>query len=177
MKDMRDILAAHAERYPLWSVEDLYKLIHQSAMGSEHAIKEGVDVAGWLVRELEGMGPGPEEPLLDPISPDGSILRVHLLPFARHGFDHGLLVNAFIRTAREFQGSQKLIEDYKGNAIELARHGKLQIDRKEITGFFEEMKSANYPAIHHSSVFSKHYRPAYRVVARLYLPQEILAAA
>lgn len=177
MKDMRDILADHAVRYPLWCVEDLYKLIHQSAMGSEHAVKEEGKVRVWLLREFEEMGPGPEEPLLDPISPDGSILRVHLRPFVRHGFDHRLLINAFIQTAREFQGSQKRIEDYKENAVELARDGNMQIDPKEIIGFFGEMKAADYPAIHHSLGFSKHYQPAYRVVANRYLPQEISAAA
>jgi hypothetical protein len=177
MKDMRDILAAHAVRYPLWGVEDLYKLIHQSAMGSEHAVKDESKVEDWLVRELGEMGPGPEESLLDPISPDGLILRIHLRPFARHGFDHRLLADAFIRTASEFQGSRKLIEDYKQNAVELTRDDKLQIDHKEIIGFFEEMKVANYPAVQHSSAFSKHYRPAYRVVAKHYLPQKILDAA
>jgi hypothetical protein len=177
MEDMHNILAAHATRYPLWGVEDLYKLIHQSGMGSEHALKDESKVADWLLRELEEMGPGPEEPLLDPISPDGLILRVHLRPFARHGFDHSLLADAFIQTAREYQGSQKLIEDYKHNAVELARDDKLHIDRKEIIGFFEEMKAADYPAVHHSSAFSKHYRPAYRVVAIHYLPQKILDAA
>jgi len=174
MKDMRDILAAHAVRYPLWGVEDLYKLIHQSAMGSEHAVKDEGVVKDWLIRELEEMGPGPQEYLLDPIAPEGMILRVHLRPYARQGSDHRLLADAFIRTAREFQGSQKLIEDYKHNAVELARDDKLQIDHKEIIGFFEEMKLANYPAIHHSSAFSKHYRPAYRVVAKCFLPPEIL---
>ena len=111
------------------------------------------------------------------VSPDGSILRIHLRPFARHGFDHSLLLNAFIQTAREFGGLQKLIEDYKENAVKIARDGKLHIDPEEITGFFEEMKAANYPAVHHSSAFSKHYRPAYRVVANRYLPQEISSAA
>jgi hypothetical protein len=174
---MRDILAAHAVRYPFWSVEDLYKLIHQSAMGSEHAIKEEAKVDDWLVRELREMGPGPEEPLLDPISPDGLILRVHLRPFARHGFDHKLLVNAFLRTAKEYQGSHKRIEDYRENAVELVREGKLQISTGEIIRLFAEMKANNYPAIHHSPLFGQHYRPAYRVVASLYLPKEISAAA
>jgi hypothetical protein len=176
-KDIRDILAAHAKRYPFWGVEDLYKLIHQSAMGSEHAVKDERKVADWLVRELEEMGPGPEEPLLDPISPDGSILRVHLRPFAQRGFDHGLLLNAFIQTAREFQGSQKRIENYKENVVELVREDKVQIDPKEIFRFFEEMKAIDYPAVHHSPVFSEHYRPAYRVVANRYLPQDISGVA
>jgi hypothetical protein len=177
MKDIRDILTAHTARYPLWCVEDLYKLIHQSAKGSEHAVKDETVVEDWLVRELAEMGPGPEEPLLDPIAPDSAIFRIHLRPFSKHGFDPMLLVDAFIRTAREFQGSQKLIEDYKKSAVELARDDKLQIDREEIMGFFGEMKAANYPAVHHSSAFRKHYRPAYRVVAGACLPPEILTAA
>lgn len=177
MKDMRDILTAHAGRYPLWSVEDIYKLIHQSALGSEHAVKDESKVADWLLHELEEMGPGPDEPLLDPISPDDSIFRIHLRPFSKHGFDPMLLTDAFIRTAREFQGSQKRIDDYKDSALELVFDNRLHIDRHEIIRFFDEMKTVNYPAVHHSSAFRKYYRPAYRVVAHCCLPPEILSAA
>jgi hypothetical protein len=175
--DMRRILTDHAIRYPSWSVEDLYKLIHQSAMGSEHALDDEVKVREWLLRELQEMGRGPEEPLLDPISPDGVILRVHLRPFARHGLECELLLDAFVRTAMQFRGSQKLVDEYRDLAVELALQGALTISARDVIHFFERMKANAFPAIHHSRLFESRYRPAYRVVASPYLSPEVLRVA
>jgi hypothetical protein len=176
IKDMREILADHAGRYPFWTEEDLYKLVHQAALGSEHALKEKAGVAERLLRELEALGPGPEEPLLDPLAPGGAIIRVHLRPFARRGLDPGLLADAFIRTAQEFRGSPQRIEDYREIAAELALAGRLQVSQEALQRFFGEMKAAAYPAVHHSAAFAAHYRPAYRVVAGWILPDEITGA-
>jgi len=174
--EMRNILTDHAGRYPAWSVEDLYKLIHQSATGSEHALKDDVAAREWLVRELGEVGRGPEEPLLDPISPDRLIIRVHLRPYARLAFDDGLLLQAFLRTAREFRGSNDLVERYGKVAVELAREGKLQVRDGDVIRFFAEMRASAYPAVHHSPVFEDRYRPAYRVVSSRFLQPEILSA-
>jgi hypothetical protein len=59
----------------------VYKLLHQAAMGSEHAAPEEALARAWLDRELSQMGPGPAEGVVDPISPDGEVVRVHLRPF------------------------------------------------------------------------------------------------
>jgi hypothetical protein len=175
--DMRNILEDHAFRYPSWCVEDLYKLVHQSAMGSEHAMTDEAAVQEWLTRELRLMGPGPEEPLLDPISPDSGILRVHLRPYVRHGFGHKLLLGAFVRTAREFRGAQELIAHHAQIAVSLAGEAHLRIVGETISRFFEEMRAKGFPAVHHSLIYQECYRPAYRVVARQFLHPEILAAA
>jgi hypothetical protein len=177
IKDMRAILADHARRYPRWTEEDLYKLVHQAALGSEHAIKEKAGVAARLIRELETLGAGPEEPLLDPLAPDSTIIRVHLRPFTRLGLDPGPLAEAFLQTAQEFQGSPQCIEDYSGIAEELALAGRLGISQEALQRFFGEMKTNGYPAVHHSVRFRAYYRPAYRVVASNFLPGEITAAA
>ncbi len=174
--NMHIILEDHAFRYPSWCVEDLYKLLHQSAMGSEHAVTDEAAVQEWLTRELRLIGSGPEEPLLDPISPDGEILRVHLRPYVRHGFGHRLLLGAFLRTAREFRGAQELIAHHAQIAVSLAREGNLRIPGETISGFFEEMRAKGFPAVHHSPMYQECYRPAYRVVARQYLHPDILAA-
>ena len=67
---MRTILAGHARRYPRWTEEDLYKLVHQAALGSEHAVQDEALARERLAREIAVLGPGPEEPLLDPLSPE-----------------------------------------------------------------------------------------------------------
>jgi hypothetical protein len=174
---MRRILTAHAARYPHWALDDLYKLIHQAAVGSEHAVSDGAHARDWLTRELAGLGPGPEEPLIDSISPGSEVVRVHLRPFVRLRLEGELLLDAFIRTAREFHGSVERLVEYGETAADLAREGLLRFGADEVTQYVARMKEAGFPAVHHSPAFEAEYRPAYRVVARHELPPEIIAAA
>jgi len=178
---MRAILLQHAERYPLWDIADLYKLVHQGAMGNEHAVADETAARAWLLRELEIMRSGPEghcpvEPILDSISADGSIVRVHLRQYVRLGLDAETLLGAFLHTAREFRGSTERIEESLSEAARLAREGLFAFDEADVRGLVARMKAVGFPAVHHSAVFEAAYRPAYRVVARAFLPRELLAA-
>jgi hypothetical protein len=74
-------------------------------LGSEHAVTNEAAARDWLEREIAGLGPGPEEPLIDVIACDGRIARVHLRPFLAGGGDPEALLRAFVRTANEHHGS------------------------------------------------------------------------
>ncbi len=171
---MRDILVAHGERYPLWELDDLYKLVQQAALGSEHAVTDEQAARDRLARELTEMGPGPDEPLVDPISPDGVIVRVHLRTYARLGLASERLLQAFLRTACGFRGSVEDIERALTEAERLARDGLLPFERDAVTRFAARMGLAGFPAMHHSTAYRAAYRPAYRVVATEFLPPELL---
>jgi hypothetical protein len=173
---MRDILIEHARRYPCWELDDVYKLIHQAAMGSEHATTDEAHAREWLTRELADLRSGPVELLLDPISADGLIVRVHLRPFASLGLDSEALLAAFLRTGKEFRGSTDRIEESFSEAARLARGGLLAFGETDVLSLIARMKSVGFPAVHHSAVFEAAYHPAYRVVARAFLPRELLAA-
>lgn len=163
---MRSILIEHNQRYPLWSVDDLYKLVYQAAMGSEHAVRDERAAGERLADEIAALGPGPQDPLADPISPDGQILRIHLRPFVQQGLNADRLLAAFIRTARDFQGQKQNIRRYGGSACEVALEGLLPIAPEEVEQAFADMEAGNFPPVHHSPLYEEHYRPAYRVVAR-----------
>jgi len=173
---MRDILIDHARRYPRWALEDLYKLVHQGAMGSEHAVIDEARAREWLTRELADLRSGPDEPLLDPISAGGLIVRVHLRPLVRLGLDAELLLGAFVRTAREFRGSTESIEVGFAEAAGLARDGLLAFGVADVRSLVARMRTVGFPAVRHSAVFRAEYHPAYRVVARAFLPWELPAA-
>jgi hypothetical protein len=170
---VRDVLLRHAERYPLWEPDDLYKLIHQGVMGSEHAVTDEVGARSWLIRELAELRPGPDEPLLDPISWSGAIVRIHLRPFASLGLDPEVLVEAFVRTARECRGSPDKVEAGLGDAAHLAGTRQLSFSEDDVRLLISRMGDAGFPAVRHSPAFRSHYRPAYRVVARAFLPGEL----
>ncbi len=170
---MREILIEHSRRYPLWELDDAYKLIHQAAIGSEHAVGDEARARAWLVRELARLGPGPDEPLIDPISPDGAIVRVHLRPYARLGLESEQLLQAFLRTAREFRGSPGEVQRGLMSAARLAREERLAFREADVLAFVARMEAGGFPTMHHSAAFGAEYRPAYRVVARPFLPKRL----
>jgi hypothetical protein len=147
-------------------IQDLYKLIHQAALGSEHAISDLEAPRQWLERELAEMGSGPEETLIDPISADGKIVRVHLRPFLAHGGDAGTLLSAFVRTANAFHGDKAVLQDYWNAATELRPFSSV-----EMIAFIETARAQDFPAVHHSPEYERLYRPAYRVIKRKYLDE------
>lgn len=161
-----EILRFHLDRYPEMQIQDVYKLLHQAALGSEHAVSKPELARNWLTRELAEMGEGPAEPLIDPISPGGGIVRIHLRSFVAAGYDSDLLLDAFIRTANEYQGEAYLLERYWQAAVEIATFPKLKMNK-----FFHSMQAKYYPAVHHSSKYENLYRPAYRVVATVCFPE------
>jgi hypothetical protein len=154
------ILRSHFSRYPEMQIQDLYKLLHQGAMGSEHAVSNPESARDWLTRELAELGEGPREPLIDPISPDGKIVRIHLRSFVAAGYNPDELLDAFIRTANEYRGDVRLLEGFWQAAIATFKFPTAEMDE-----FFQSMKANNYPAVHHSPEYEQLYRPAYRVVA------------
>lgn len=158
------ILANHLNRYPLMQVQDLYKLLHQAALGSGHAVQDEASALKRLEAELAGMGEGPEEPLLDPISPDGTISRLHLRSCLKAGVEPRMICTAFVRTANEWHGSTLTLREYGQAAARQAKADHWHLDGLEIEAYFATMEGKGYPAVHHSDIYSERYRPAYRVV-------------
>ena len=163
---IKTVLLEHTRRYPDWTLQDLYKLMHQSAMGNEHAVTDDARVREWLETELEQLAPGPEEPLVDPISPDGKVLRIHLRSFRMQKLNPEELLQAFVLTAQVFTPSPRLLVDYMNSAEELARHELLPFDAHELGDYLQGMRENGFPAVHHSQGYRRKYLPAYRVVAR-----------
>jgi len=168
--DLEQVLQLHLSRYPMMQPDDLYKLLHQAAMGSEHAIASREAARHWMNRELEDLriegDETVEEPLIEPLSPDGRLVRVNLRPYLRSGADPELLLDAFVRTGEEYSGDPLTLESYCEQAVELARQGSLPFSPAELEAHFATLKRKGYPAVHHSKSYADAYRPGYRVVLR-----------
>jgi hypothetical protein len=150
-------------------VQDLYKLIHQGALGSEHAVANIEAAQAWLVREVSNLGTGPLEETIDPLNPGGEIVRVHLRPYIEDGGDLDCLLKAFVRTANQYRGDPVVLLDAIGQAQELVNAREASFSGAELADFFKAMGAQGFPAIHHSPVYEELYRPAYRVVKRDFL--------
>jgi hypothetical protein len=152
-------------RYPRMEIQDLYKLIHQGAMGSEHAVKDEESARSRLLEEINYMQPGPIEPAVDPISIGGEIVRINLRPYIKAGGDPQALLYAFVRTANEYQGSPREIIRCWNYVEKFARSGDLKYQPDALSDFITRMSEKAYPAVHHSEMYVQSYYPAYRVVA------------
>lgn len=152
------------KRYPKMQVQDLYKLLHQAALGNGHAVPDEATARNSLAAEMKIMGEGPDEPLLDIISPEGSLSRLHLRPCFQAGINPNFILTAFLQTANKWDGSIQLLRSYGTAAAQLAETDKWEMKRFVIENYFATMEAQGFPVTHHSVVYREHYHPAYRVV-------------
>lgn len=169
MKFVAQLIGNHLSRYPAMALPDVYKLLHQAALGPAHAVA-GDAVAASLAQEMAALGDGPEEPLADVISPDGRLARIHLRPYRRAGLDAGALARAFAETAAAYPGSVEKLEKFCGCLGDLAQAGGLPFGRAEAESYVRDLREAGWPAVRHSAAYRDACSPAYRVVDLERLP-------
>jgi hypothetical protein len=117
-----------------------------------------------LQHEMEAMGSGPDEPMVDPISPDGKLARVHLRAYAAAGRRVEALADAFVATVQQPpDGHDKLVR-FCGCLGDFADSGEIAFDAASVRAYFEKVAAERYPAVHHSTAYRSAYRPAYRIV-------------
>ncbi len=169
---MIPLIKRHLARYPAMQPVDLYKLVYQCCMGVGHAISDTGSVLEMLVSELDGIGQGPDEPIIDPISPSGQIIRVHLRPFRNARLDPRRLADAFLETARSIQPDMEtLIRSWSSITDQLGTIAMNSFIR-DLDALNRLLIDRNFPAMHHSAEYSVQYRPSYRVIAaEYYIPK------
>ncbi len=149
------IIISHLRRYPLMQAQDIYKLLYQVALGSEHAARDGHKAHAALLSEIATLRLGPEEPIFDKIGPLGQLARVHLRPYVALGYSIDRLFTAFMNTSREFHGTTETLQTYLQSAAPLA---------PDLPAFVAHMQAQGWPPVRHSAVYAQNYAPAYRIV-------------
>lgn len=185
MKFVSNLLKQHLQRYPLMELTDIYKLLHQAATGAAHAAPLVIDraahtspasahidaaaVLAALQSELRAMGEGEVEPLLDPISPDGKLMRVHLRAYAAAGRRVEALAEAFVATIQQPPSGHDKLVRFCACLGDFADSGEIAFDAVPVRAYFNKVAGDGYPAVHHSAAYRSAYRPAYRIVNIDYL--------
>ena len=169
MKFVSQLLTRHIARYPQMQLDDIYKLLHQAALGPGHAVKDAATARAWLEKEAAELGAGPVEPEMDIISPDGRLARVHLRSWLAAGSSLDDLSRAFVETANNYPSSPEKLGKFCGCLGDLAAAGGIPFAQQDVLAFFDRIAQASYPVVHHSRIYSEAYKPAYRVVAIDYL--------
>ena len=166
---IKGIIKKEIIKYPEMEIQDVYKLLHQSAMGSEHAVNDAAAVRKWMEKEIAGLNWNPKEEMIDTISPGGKIVRINLRPFIKAGMNPEKLLNTFIETANKYKGDKEILERNLNCFLEMLDNGELNFSKEEAQKYFNELKEKDYPAVHHSKKYGEKYSPAYRVVAGEFL--------
>jgi hypothetical protein len=167
---MHTVICRNLQIYPEMLLEDVYKLIYQAALGCEHAVSDEVYAKSLLEQELQELQPSDPEALVESISPDGSIIRVHLRPYVQSGKDPLELFEAFLRTARDYQGSFELLKVYMQVVLGMAEAETIPYEERRVINFFKEIEQGGFPPVHHSKRYRELYRPAYRVIHPSFFP-------
>lgn len=173
--DFRPVMLDHAKRYPGLEPQDCYKLLFQAVLGAEHAVADEAGARKWMENEVASLGAGPVEPVVDPISPEGALVRVHLRSFIARGGEPAKLVRAFVATAQRRFGTREELAQAWIQVEALAEARQLPFTTAAAREFGERMRTAGWPAVHHSKAFGAAYRPAYRVIAREFLSDVVPA--
>ena len=170
MKFIGQLLDRHLQRYPRMQLEDVYKLLHQAALGPGHMLSDPEHARVALENECRALEAGPGEPLVDPISPDGRLARVHLRPYVSQGHDLAALADAFVATPGVCPAAPEKLAKFCGCLGDLADAGGIPFTRGQVSAFFDDIAARGFPVVHHSPPFRDAYRPAYRVIATKLLP-------
>jgi hypothetical protein len=163
----RALVVRELAQHPAMEIPDLYKLLLQATMGSEHAAADSAMAREWMHRELATLGPAvPGEPLLDTLGRDGRYARVNLRPFIARGGDPERLLDAFLETPVVAPPDTTAFRCAEVAAESLAVRGAARWPIDSLRDYFARERGAGFPAVDHSAGYVERYHPAYRVVAR-----------
>lgn len=159
------LLKEHVERRPLMAATDVYKLLYQGVFGVGHILGEGARAR--LIDEAEtiSLEDHPEEPLVEAVSPDGSMVRVNLRPYLRKGLSLEGLYEAMLETA-EIEGDPAKFLEAWNVFKDHVKNGIISINKSDVEALDKEITDEGVRPHHHSEAYREAYYPAYRVVKR-----------
>jgi hypothetical protein len=177
------VLAWHCQRYPLLRVQDIYKLVHQGVFGPGHIIASAVQARRRLKEEMVALevlsskfkGRSRTESEFEPLDPGNQLVRVNLRPLVATQCkvqgekckmqDTGWLVEALVESGPRVKGDPEQMKRRLAAAVRWCRKN-LPRQAAELERMAARAEESGYPAFHHSPVYNRAYRPAYRVVLR-----------
>ncbi len=167
----KTLFQLHYKKYPKAQPRDFYKLIYQGVFGVGHIISD--KARSYLTEEAHrvDLSSYPNRSLVEPVSPDGSMVRVYLRPFMRMGLDLDRLFKVMQRSA-ELQGSDDRFMEFWGVFLCMVNSGEISMDSTAIEEIQGTIESDGLKAMHHTEPYRDAYYPAYRVVWKPYLDEE-----
>lgn len=164
MEALKEILLAHAAKYPQMQPTDGVKLIYQNEFGGGHMIRDRESCMAYLRREYASVEKNTAAVRSESIG--NGILRIHLAALEEAELD--ALGDAFITSANAHQGSLSRFLEKLALLTTLAKEGALPFSEAELAEHLAEYEKHGYPPVSHSDAYRSAYHPAYRIVKEEY---------
>lgn len=165
-KRTRELLISHYKTYPKLQIQDILKFLFQSAFGCEHMMSAPDNLINHIKQEHKTTSTD-AAPVVEPL--DGEYCRVHL-SCLNEGLSADTLGSLFFFSVGRDADARSALQQKLNVAKELICEGLLPFSAEDFEKAVSEWEKKGYPALHHSSVFRETYHPAYRVIAKEYVP-------
>ncbi len=160
------VLAGPLLEEPFAELQDLYKAVHQSFLGPEHAIPSREIAERYLRAEWAGLGPAaPGDTLLVTEIRGAPFVRLHLRGYRDRGGSIDSLLAAFLRSGAAPRDSARFRLTWEEVGERIRARGS-RFEASAYDSLDARLSRLGYPAVHHSARYAAARRPAYRVVAR-----------
>jgi uridine kinase len=161
---IRDYLRRQARLHPCLQPQDVIKLCYQAAFGAEHLLSDITAARRYFEEEMASIKAS-DEPLVEPISP--GFCRVNLGAWIKKGLPPDWLFTMFVLTAENGDaGNTANMLQLLGVASKLAQEGAFPFSAAEWRAARAAYEAGGIRALHHSDIYRKQERPAYRVVSQ-----------
>ena len=164
MEELKAILIAHAQRYPLMQPTDAVKLIYQNEFGGGHLIRDEHACLNYLRQEYASVTKDSTAPLYEDIG--NGIVRVNLAAVKPEDLEQ--LGQDFIASAAKLKGTLDSFLNKLEVLRKLTAEGVFTFDTNALSAYLYEYKAAGYPAVSHSPEYRQAYNPAYRIIRKAY---------
>ena len=161
----RELIITHYHTYPKLQIQDIFKYLHQSTFGCEHMISSLENAKERITDEYPNIS-SKDICNIEPL--DGLYSRVPL-SYLNNGLSIDTFSKLFFLTSKSNNGTTELLNQKLQIIGELIIEKILPFSLDEFNHLVEEWASKGYPAIHHSDIFRKEYKPAYRVISNDYI--------
>jgi hypothetical protein len=164
------LIQQHLGWYPLMELADIYKLLYQGVMGPEHMVATQQEFARRLEAEFESQPQDDTQPVLELIRPDHQLFRLNLRPYKAIHSRINEVIPAMLATTKLITGT---LDDVRAVWLGFSRY----LEQERISGFSSSLldefnnwlNQQSFPPIHHSEVYTREYRPAYRLISSKFI--------
>lgn len=166
MEKWSGIIRQHLARYPSMQPADIYKLVYQGTMGPAHLGVNSQEIRKYLDQELSTVVADENCELIENISPDSEYVRINLKRYKALGYSSDIMVQSVVKSCREQSVNVVKLKNVWGYISRQVSAGQIPVDMAEFLVFQQHVLENNYPVVHHSEQYRRHYSPAYRVVIK-----------
>lgn len=164
---LKSLIDFHIRVHPSMRAQDVYKLLYQGTMGPHHLLKDQNAARLFLQSECADLPPPEDnEELLEPVSIDGSVIRINLRVFKELTRDEGTLFSCMLTSAKKMVPDETLLRTQWSEFKQMNETNLLHFGHQEIIRLDEQLAGKGFIAIRHSEEYRLHEKPAYRVVLR-----------